>query len=61
MARAGVERWPDLKVLYVSGQPTTDGMTALFVEGSRFLPKPYTVDQLEAEIRVLLTKVVKER
>jgi hypothetical protein len=24
----------------------TDGMNALFVEKSAFLPKPYTVDQL---------------
>jgi CheY-like chemotaxis protein len=54
IATAARERWPDLKVLYASGQPLTDGMMALFVEGSRFLPKPYSVEQLEAEIKTLL-------
>jgi len=37
---------PELKVLYTSGQAVTDGMTALFVKNSAFLPKPYTVEQL---------------
>ena len=46
LARKAVEARPDLKVLYTSGQAVTDGMTALFVEKSAFLPKPYTVDQL---------------
>lgn len=46
LARQAVERKPHLKVLYVTGQPLTDGMRALFVEGSAVLEKPYTVDQL---------------
>ena len=46
LARKAVEARPDLQVLYTSGQAVTDGMTALFVEKSAFLPKPYTVDQL---------------
>jgi hypothetical protein len=37
---------PGLKVLYTSGQGVTDGMIALFVENSAYLPKPYTVEQL---------------
>ena len=37
---------PRLKVLYTSGQAVTDGMAALFVNNSAFLPKPYTVKQL---------------
>jgi two-component system cell cycle sensor histidine kinase/response regulator CckA len=37
---------PNLKVLYTSAQGVTDGMLALFVENSAFLPKPYTVEQL---------------
>ena len=37
---------PELKVLYTSGQAVTDGMAALFVNNSAFLPKPYTVEQL---------------
>jgi two-component system, cell cycle sensor histidine kinase and response regulator CckA len=46
LAKKAVETRPELKVLYTSGQTVTDGMTALFVEKSAFLPKPYTVDQL---------------
>lgn len=38
---------PDLKVLYTSGQGVTDGMIAMFVPNGEYLPKPYTVDQLE--------------
>jgi hypothetical protein len=37
---------PELKILYTSGQAVTDGMLALFVKNSAFLPKPYTVEQL---------------
>jgi two-component system, cell cycle sensor histidine kinase and response regulator CckA len=46
LAKKAVEARPELKVLYTSGQTVTDGMIALFVEKSAFLPKPYTVDQL---------------
>jgi CheY-like chemotaxis protein len=41
---------PKVKVLYTSGQGTTDGTKALMVEGSTFLPKPYTPEQLTAAI-----------
>jgi DNA-binding NtrC family response regulator len=47
-----VEIRPELKVLYTSGQAMTDGMTALFVKNSAFLPKPYTVEQLGAMLGV---------
>jgi two-component system cell cycle sensor histidine kinase/response regulator CckA len=46
LAAKAVEMRPELKVLYTSGQAVTDGMTALFVNNSAFLPKPYTVEQL---------------
>jgi DNA-binding NtrC family response regulator len=46
LAAKAVEMRPDLKVLYTSGQAVTDGMAALFVKNSAFLPKPYTVEQL---------------
>jgi DNA-binding NtrC family response regulator len=46
LAKKAVEARPNLKVLYTSGQAVTDGMMALFVEKSAFLPKPYTVEQL---------------
>ena len=53
LASKAVELRPDLKVLYTSAQGATDGMIALFVKNSAFLPKPYTVDQLKA---ILLIK-----
>ncbi len=46
LAERARERRPDLKVLYTTGQIITDGMRALFVEGSAVLPKLYTVDQI---------------
>jgi DNA-binding NtrC family response regulator len=46
LAAKAVEMRPGLKVLYTSGQGVTDGMIALFVENSAYLPKPYTVEQL---------------
>lgn len=52
LARRAVERQPELGVLYTSGHAATDGMNALLVENSAFLPKPYTVDQLQANLSV---------
>ena len=46
LAVKAVEIRPGSKVLYTSGQGVTDGMIALFVENSAYLPKPYTVEQL---------------
>jgi CheY-like chemotaxis protein len=46
LARRAVELRPDLRVIYTTGGGQTDGMTALFVEGATFLPKPYTREQL---------------
>jgi CheY-like chemotaxis protein len=46
LAAKAQEMRPGLKVIYTSGQGVTDGMIALFVENSAYLPKPYTVEQL---------------
>jgi DNA-binding NtrC family response regulator len=43
-----------IPVLYTTGQAVTDGMKAMFVEGSSFLPKPYTFDQLNAAVTAAL-------
>ena len=43
---------PNLKVLYTTGRALTDGMKARFVEGSAFLDKPYTVEQLATALVV---------
>jgi CheY-like chemotaxis protein len=52
LAQKAVLRTPDIKVLYTTGQTITDGLKALFVEGSALLPKPYTVDQLQTILTV---------
>jgi DNA-binding NtrC family response regulator len=52
LANKAVQLRPDLKVLYTTGQGVTDGMIALFVKNSAFLPKPYTVDQLAAMLHL---------
>jgi CheY-like chemotaxis protein len=43
-----------LKVLYTTGDVLTDGMKAMFVEGGKFLPKPYTADDLSAALQELI-------
>ncbi len=46
LAREAVELWPHLRVLCTTGRDLTDGMKARFVNNSRFLAKPYTVEEL---------------
>ncbi len=46
LAKKAIALKPDLKVLYTTGQPISDGTKALLVEDSAVLEKPYTVDQL---------------
>jgi CheY-like chemotaxis protein len=41
---------PTLSVLYTTGASVTDGMRALFVEGSDVLAKPYDIEQLSAKV-----------
>jgi DNA-binding NtrC family response regulator len=52
LAKQAVERHPDLRVLYTTGQAVTDGMKALFVENSAVLNKPYTIEQLQTSLVV---------
>jgi CheY-like chemotaxis protein len=47
-------RRPDLKVLYTSGQAMTDGMMSTMVEGSLFMSKPYTPEELQTSITAAL-------
>ena len=51
LARRAVEIRPGLRVIYTTGGGLTDGMTALFVEGGTFLPKPYNGQRLIAAVR----------
>ena len=42
-------------MLYTTGVSVTDGMKALFVEGSGFLAKPYDIKQLAAGIAEMVS------
>ena len=50
------EKFPQLQVLYTTGQGVNDGMRALFVEPHQFLPKPFTPEQLLKSINFLQKK-----
>jgi len=52
LAKEALDRLPEMKVLYTTGQPVTDGMKALLVEDASLLPKPYTVEQLQTILSV---------
>jgi CheY-like chemotaxis protein len=45
---------PSLNVLHTTGDVLTDGMKAMFVDGGRFLPKPYTAEELTSAVEELL-------
>jgi CheY-like chemotaxis protein len=51
LARRAVELRPGLRVIYTTGGGLTDGMTAVFVEGGIFLPKPYNGQRLVAAVQ----------
>ena len=51
LARRAVEIHSGLRVIYTTGGGITDGMTALFVEGGIFLPKPYNGQRLVAAVQ----------
>ena len=52
LAQQAVERQRNLKVIYTTGRGVTDGMRARFVENWAFLPKLYSVNQLQATLSV---------
>jgi two-component system, cell cycle sensor histidine kinase and response regulator CckA len=54
LAKEAVQTRPGLPVLYTSAAGATDGTRALFVAGSDFLPKPYTVPQLTEAVTKML-------
>ena len=54
LAHQAIALRPELRVLYTTGNFVTDKMKALFVEGTRFLSKPYTEIQLQNSVKELL-------
>jgi len=45
---------PKLRVLYTTGNTVTEKMKALLVEGTHFLRKPYTQNQLQDSVKEML-------
>ena len=54
LARQAISLRPKLRVLYTTGNSMSEKLRALFVEGSHFLRKPYTPDQLQTTFDGLL-------
>jgi DNA-binding NtrC family response regulator len=54
VANQAIKFWPALRVLYTSGTPLTDEMSALFVDGGKFIQKPYSSEQLESLVGEML-------
>jgi two-component system, response regulator PdtaR len=54
LAQQARERNPSLKVLYTTGQTVDDRMKALYVDGARMLPKPYTDYALKDALQAVL-------
>jgi hypothetical protein len=46
---------PNLRVLYTTGNTVTEKMKFLLVEGTHFLRKPYTENQLQDSVKNMLT------
>ena len=54
LAHQALKLRPNLRVLYTTGNFITDKLKALFVEGGRFLRKPYTHHQLKDSVEGML-------
>ena len=54
LAHQAIALRPELRVLYTTGNLVTEKMKALFIEGTQFLSKPYTEDQLQDHFAILL-------
>ena len=57
LAHRAIERRPNLRVLYTTGNSINDRTKELFVVGAHFLQKPYTRFQLQNSVEVLLASV----
>jgi DNA-binding NtrC family response regulator len=54
LASQAIKLRPTLRVLYTTGNSLTEKMKALFAEGTHFLGKPYTQQQLQDSVEDLL-------
>ncbi|MEI7805068.1 MAG: response regulator [Hyphomicrobiales bacterium] len=54
LAHQAIALRPNLRVLYTTGNSVTEKMKALLIEGSQFLRKPYTQNQLQNSVKEML-------
>jgi CheY-like chemotaxis protein len=54
IANEAIKLRPKLRILYTTGNSVTAKMTALFVEGSQCLLKPYTPKELQCSVENML-------
>jgi len=54
LAHLAIALRPNLRVLYTTGNSITDKMKALLIEGTHFLSKPYTENQLQNSVVEML-------
>jgi two-component system cell cycle sensor histidine kinase/response regulator CckA len=54
LAHQAIVLRPKLRVLYTTGNTITDKMKALLAEGTHFLRKPYTQNQLQESVKNML-------
>ena len=47
-------KWPSVKILFVSGFPAADALSASEIPSMALLGKPFTPDEIEAKVRELL-------
>lgn len=58
LAREAIAIRPNLRVLYTTGNSTTDKLKDMFVDGSQFIGKPYSRHQLEGFVKASLSTAV---
>ena len=54
LAQQAILLRPNLRVLYTTGNFVSDKLKSLFIDGSQFLRKPYTANQLHTSVDGLL-------
>ncbi|MGL4965758.1 MAG: response regulator [Inquilinus sp.] len=50
LATTAVTHRPDIKVIYATGQPLTDGLREMMVDGAQYVGKPYTPEEIRAAL-----------
>jgi CheY-like chemotaxis protein len=54
LARQAILLRPELRILFTTGNRVTDALRALFGNGTHFLRKPYTEEQLGLSVNTML-------